>query len=149
MLRKLSLVLLSLMLVAVANSAAQAQHGRDKQGDHGRDARADYGGKWVLLGERHIDGRVDNDKIDVGRDGGQYRAIQFRVDGGTVMFDRIRVKYLNGEADEISVRSQIEDGGRTRVIDLPGKRRVIESVSMWYSKRNWHSRPAVRVYGIR
>ena len=149
MLRKLSLVLLSFMLVAVAGSAAQAQHGRDKQGDHGRDARSDYGGKWVLLGERHIDGRVDKDKIDIGRDNGRYRAIQFRVDGGTVMFDRIRVEYLNGETDDISVRSQIEDGGKTRVIDLPGNRRVIESVSMWYSKRNWHSRPTVRVYGIR
>ena len=39
MLRKLSLVLLSLMLVAVAGSAAQAQHGHDRQGDHGREAR--------------------------------------------------------------------------------------------------------------
>jgi hypothetical protein len=149
MLKKLSLVLLSFVLVAAANSAVQAQYGRDKQGDHGRAARADYGGRWVLLGERHIDGRVDSDKIDVGRDNGTYRAIQFRVEGGTVMFDRIRVKYLNGETDDISVRSQIADGGRTRVIDLPGNRRVIESVSMWYSKRNWHSRPAVRVYGIR
>ena len=113
MLRKLSLVLLSFMLVAVAGSAAQAQHGRDKQGDHGRDARSDYGGKWVLLGERHIDGRVDKDKIDIGRDNGRYRAIQFRVDGGTVMFDRIRVEYLNGETDDISVRSQIEEWRKT------------------------------------
>jgi hypothetical protein len=133
MLRKLPFVMLAMMLVAVSTSSAQAQRW----------------GRWVLLGERHIDGRADNDKIDIGRDNGKFRAIQFRVDGGTVMFDRIQVKYLNGEVEDFSVRSEIEDGGQTRAIDLPGKRRTIESVSMWYSKRRWHSRPSVRVYGIR
>ena len=149
MFRKLSVVMLSFALVAVANSGAQAQYGRDTHAHDGRYGRGDYGGRWTLLGERHIDGRVDNDKIDVGRDNGRFRAIQFRVYGGTVMFDHIRVRYLNGETDDISVRSEIPEGGRTRIIDLPGDRRVIESVSMWYGKRNWHTRPTVRVYGIR
>lgn len=149
MFRKFSIVTLSLVLVAAASGAAQAQYGRDVQGDHGRDGRDAYSGRWTLLGERHIDGRVDNDKIDVGRDNGRFRAIQFRVEGGTVMFDHIQVRYLNGETDDISVRSEIPAGGKTRIIDLPGNRRVIESVSMWYGKRNWHTRPTVRVYGIR
>jgi hypothetical protein len=140
---------LSFTLVALASIAVQAQYGRDMQADHGRHGRDGYGGQWTLLGQRHIDGRADNDKIDIGRDNGRFRAIQFRVEGGTVMFDRIRVQYLNGETDEISVRSRIDDGGKTRIIDLPGNRRVIESISMWYAKRNWHSRPTVRVSGIR
>ena len=133
MLRKLSLLMLVIVLGAVATTTAQAQ----------------YPGRWVLLGERHIDGRYDTDKIDVGRDNGKFRAIQFRVDDGTVMFDRIRVKYLNGEVEDIGVRSEIPAGGRTRVIDLPGNRRTIESISMWYQKGSWRSRPRVRVYGIR
>jgi hypothetical protein len=133
MLRKFSVVMFAMLLVTVASSSALAQHG----------------GRSVLLGERHIDGRADNDKIDVGRDNGTFRAIQFRVQGGTVNFDRITVKYLNGEHEEIDVRSDIPPGGKTRVIDLPGKRRVIESISMWYSKGNWRTRPAIRVYGIR
>jgi hypothetical protein len=149
MFRKLSIVMLSFALVAVANDGAQAQHDRGMHADHGRGGRGEYGGNWTLLGERHIDGRADNDKIDIGRDNGTFRAIQFQVADGTVMFDRIRVKYLNGEAENIAVRSEIPSGGKTRVIDLPGKRRVIESVSMWYSKRNWRTRPTVRVYGVR
>ena len=149
MFRKFSIVTLAFVLVAAANGAAQAQYGRDMQADHGSDGHGYYGGRWSLLGERHIDGRVDNDKIDVGRDNGRFRAIQFRVEGGTVLFDRIRVTYLNGESEDIAVRSEIPAGGRTRIIDLPGNRRVIESVSMWYGKRNWHTRPTVRVYGIR
>jgi hypothetical protein len=133
MFRKFAVLMLAMVLVAGATSAVQAQRG----------------GRWVLLGERHIDGRADNDKIDVGRDNGKFRAIQFRVSGGTVMFDRIRVKYLRGGSEDISVRSEIQDGGQTRPIDLPGQHRVIESVSMWYSKRNWRARPTVQVYGIR
>ena len=132
MLRKISAVMFAMLLVVTAASSASAQNGR-----------------WSLLGERHIDGRVDNDKIDVGKDNGTFRAIQFRVQGGTVNFDRISVKYLNGEHEEIDVRSEIPAGGKTRVIDLPGNRRVIESISMWYSKGNWRTRPSVKVYGIR
>ena len=133
MLRKLSVLMLSLALVVAANGVAQAQRG----------------GRYVLLGVRHIDGRVDNDKIDIGKDNGRFRAIQFRVEGGTVMFERIHVRYLNGESEDIGVRSEIQNGGKTRLIDLPGERRVIESVSMWYAKRNWRTRPTVRVYGVR
>jgi hypothetical protein len=133
MFRKFTILVLAMVLVAGASTAVQAQRG----------------GKWVLLGERHIDGRADNDKIDVGRDNGRFRAIQFRVTGGRVTFDRIRVKYLHGASEDISVRSEIQDGGKSRPIDLPGEHRVIESVSMWYSKRNWRSRPTVQVYGIR
>jgi len=133
MLRKFSVLFLAAMLVAAATPSAQAQRW----------------GKWVLLGERHVDGRFDADKIDIGRDNGKFRAIQFRVEGGTVMFDRIQVRYLNGEIEDFGVRGDIPDGGGTRVIDLPGDRRTIESVSMWYAKREWHSRPSIRVYGLR
>jgi hypothetical protein len=139
MLRKFSHVMFAMLLVVTASSSALAQHKHQHQ----------QGGRAVLLGERHIDGRADNDKIDIGKDNGTFRAIQFRVEGGRVNFDRITVKYLNGEHEEINVRSDIPAGGQTRAIDLPGNRRVIESVSMWYSKGNWRTRPTVRVYGIR
>jgi hypothetical protein len=132
MLKRFSLVMFAMLLVAGLSTTAQAQRGN-----------------WTLLGERHIDGKVDNDKIDVGKDRGTFRSVQFRVEGGTVNFDRITVKYLNGATEEIPVRAEIPAGGRTRNIDLPGDRRVIESISMWYSKGNWRTRPTVRVYGMR
>jgi hypothetical protein len=131
MLKKLSALVFAMVLVAGLTNSAQAQR------------------KWVLLGERHIDGHMDTDKIDVGKDKGTFRAIQFRVEGGDVRFEKIQVKYLNGTVEDIDVRSDIPAGGRTRVIDLPGDRRVIESIAMWYSKGEWRTRPGVRVYGIR
>jgi hypothetical protein len=132
MFRKLSALMFAMLLVVGLSTTARAQHPG-----------------WVLLGERHIDGHMDNDKVDVGKDAGTFRAIQFRVSGGDVHFEKIQVKYLNGTREDIDVRADIPAGGRTRIIDLPGDRRVIESVSMWYSKGEWHTRPSVKVYGIR
>lgn len=134
MLTKLSVSLFALALVIGFSASAQAQ--RRTRG-------------MVLLGERHIDGRMDTDKIDIGRDAGTFRAIQFRVNGGTVNFDRISVKYLHGDSEDFSIRREIPSGGRTRLIDLPGNRRVIESIAIWYSKGEWRTRPTVRVYGVR
>ena len=51
-------------------------------------------GGWDHLGTKEIEGRVDHDKINVhGKD--TYQALQFRVTGAAVQFDRIVVEYGN------------------------------------------------------
>ena len=55
----------------------------------------------------------------------------------------------NGTHEEIPIRAHIPDGGHTRAIDLPGDRRMIQSVDLWYSKGNWSRRPKVSLYGAR
>jgi len=71
-------------------------------------------GDWVFLGDRHVDGAMDHDVIHVGKSEGWFRAIQFRVEGGVVEFDRAVVHFGNGEAQRLDVRERIPDGGRTR-----------------------------------
>jgi hypothetical protein len=34
------------------------------------------------------------------------------------------------------------------VIDLPGERRIIRSLNLWYGKDNWRRRPKVSLYGL-
>jgi hypothetical protein len=42
----------------------------------------------------------------------------------------------------------VGDGSGAIVLtNLPGERRVIESVDLWYSKGNWSKRPKVSLYG--
>ena len=105
--------------------------------------------RWAFLGEAHVDGRMDHDSIRVGLADGKFRAIQFRVNGGEVEFDRVVVHFGNGQQERLDIRQRIPSGGRTQAIDLPGDRRVIESVELWYSKANWHRRPRVGLYGLR
>jgi hypothetical protein len=105
--------------------------------------------RMVHLGDAHVDGRADHDTIRVGRSDGGFRAIQLRVSGGDVRFDRLIVRYGNGTQDELAVRDLIRAGGQTRIIDLPGDRRIIQSLDLWYGKANWTRRPKVSLYGVR
>ena len=106
-------------------------------------------GRWTFLGDSHVDGSVDHDSIQVGRSDGSFRAIQLRVSGGAINFERVIVRYGNGSQEEIPIRARIPDGGKTRAIDLPGERRMIQSVDLWYSKDRWTRRPKVSLFGLR
>jgi len=104
---------------------------------------------WDYLGEAHVDGGQDHDNIHVGRHDGRFRAIQLRVEGGEVFFERVVVHFHDGSHEELLIRDRIPSGGSTRAIDLPGNRRVIESVELWYGKARWEHRPKVSLFGIR
>jgi hypothetical protein len=78
-----------------------------------------------------VDGSRDHDSIKVGRSAGTYRAIQLRISGGAINLERVTVRYGNGPQEEIPIRARIPNGGQTRVIDLPGERRIIQSLDLW------------------
>ena len=105
--------------------------------------------RWEYLGEAHVDGSQDHDSIKVGRSAGTYGAIQLRINGGAINFERVIVRYGNGSQEEIAIRSRIPDGGQTRVINLPGERRIIQSLDLWYGRDKWGGRPKVSLYGLR
>ena len=105
--------------------------------------------RWVYLGNAHVDGAVDHDNIHVGHGDGRFRAIQLRISGGAIEFQRVVVHFGNGTQEDLVIRERIPNGGVTRAIDLPGDRRVIESVELWYSKERWERHPKVSLYGIR
>ena len=105
----------------------------------------------VFLGEAHVDGAVDHDRIVVTAARGEYRAIQIRVENAAIDFDRVVVHFGNGTSERIALRHRIPAGEETRIVDLPGKRRVVESVEFWYARGNWANpnRPKVALFGYR
>jgi len=112
-------------------------------------AAAAHAQNWEYLGEANVDGAIDHDNIKVTAAKGTYHAIQIRVEKGEVVFDHVVVHFGNGSSDPIAIRSRIPAGGKTRVIDLPGERRIIESVEFWYERGNWASdKPKVRLWGL-
>jgi len=108
-------------------------------------------GGWTILGEAHVDGGVDHDRILVTGARGEYRAIRLRVENAPVVFDRVVVHFANGTNERIDVRHRVAAGSESRAIDLPGNRRVIESVEFWYERGGWRngSRPKVVLFGMR
>ena len=84
------------LLVSLAFGASVYAQG---YGDRDRDDR--YRGRWAYLGNAHVDGGQDHDNIRVGRSDGKFRAIQLRVSGGAINFERVIVHFGNGSQEDL------------------------------------------------
>ena len=109
---------------------------------------AQRGAAWEHLGTKEIEGKVDHDTIKChGND--TYRALQFRVTGSAVKFDRIEVEYGNHKTRAYPFRILVPANGSSPVLDLVGGDRDITKVEFWYEKASWGKKPEVRLYGRR
>jgi hypothetical protein len=103
---------------------------------------------WEHLGTKEIEGHVDHDKISChGKE--TYRALQFRVSGAAVQFDRVVVEYGNHQTRAYPFRFRVPANGVSRVLDLAGGERDLTSVEFWYEKASWGKKPEVRLFGKR
>jgi hypothetical protein len=111
---------------------------------------AQPGPGWAYLGDAHVDGTQDHDKVKVGSSKGEFRAIRLKVEDAAIEFDRVVVHYGNGSSAPIQIRSKITAGGQTRVIDLPGNKRIVDEVEFWYARGNPSNpqKPHVVLWGL-
>ena len=59
------------------------------------------------------------------------------------------MRYGNGQVEQINVRSVIQAGSTSRTIELPGARRVIDRIDLFYEKGSWGIPPVVTIAGLR
>jgi hypothetical protein len=102
---------------------------------------------WDFLGVRQIDGTRDHDKIQVTRRNGLFQALQLRVSGDAIFFDRVVVHFGDGTSEALAVQGRIWPEGRNHIIGFSGERRAVESVEVWYYKEAWEHSPSVILYG--
>ena|SRR5436190_2241728 len=104
--------------------------------------------RWIFLGDKHVDGHDDHDKISINSKEGTFRQVQVRVKVAPVIFKEVVVHFGNGADEELQFAERINAGGSTRPLDLRGTDRVIKSVEFWYEKARWgEQRPTVELYG--
>lgn len=105
---------------------------------------------WELLDSRKINYGIDRDEILVTRADGVFSAIQLRIKRSPINMHKLAIHYGNGEVDEIDLRESFRAGSMSRVIDLPGNKRVIRKVVMWYDTKNIsNGKGVVEVWGRR
>jgi hypothetical protein len=113
----------------------------------GLNVQAQVGG-WQHLGNAHVDGRADHDRIDVG--GGTFTALSMGVTNGAVEFERVVVHFRNGGDEVLPVATLVRSGGRTPPIPLRGGTREVKSVEIWYAKGKYaQGKPRVDLFGRR
>ena len=111
-------------------------------------ASAPQANDWELLGERTVNHTMDHDQIDVGKQEGDFERIALRVQNAPVEFERVVVHFKNGDDQVVDMRDEIEAGGQTRAIDLPGDERIIKSVSFTYHTDERGERAVVQLWGM-
>lgn len=87
---------------------------------------------WTLLGSAKVHGRIDHDEIVVTSLQGDFSAIKLFVENEGIHFERIVVHFGNGGQEQMIIRDFIPAGGETRVLDLPGRDRIIRRVVFYY-----------------
>jgi hypothetical protein len=119
--RTLGAIAAALVCAGILTADAEAQRDQDR--------------RWVDLGCREVDlFGADRDTLKVGRREGKFKAIRLEAKGNDVEMLDLKVVYVNGEPDDIQVRSMIKQGTRTRPLDLRGRERAIQQIDMVYRK---------------
>ena len=88
--------------------------------------------RWKFIADKNVRFGPDHDVIHVtGND--NYRQLKLRVTDAPLKINDMKVHFENGEVFDVSIRSEIRQGGESRVIDLPGSSRSIRKIEFWYS----------------
>lgn len=88
-------------------------------------------GTWQHIGTATVGFKADRDVVVVtGAD--TFRKLKFKVRDAKIEILDIDVIFENGEHQDIQVRSVIERGGESRIIDLKGNTRRIKRVAFVY-----------------
>ncbi len=87
---------------------------------------------WTQLGVAKVHSHLDHDEIWVTGLQGDFSKIKLFVQNEGIQFERVVVHFANGGKEEMVVRDFIPAGGETRVLDLPGRDRIIRKVDFYY-----------------
>lgn len=103
---------------------------------------------WVKLGERSVNGRVDRDQIPVGRYEGTFSKLTLVVEKSDLELLELEVTFGNGEKwSPGGVHHYFRENSRTRVIDLPGDKRIIKTINLKYKNLPGGGAAKVEVWG--
>lgn len=100
-------------------------------------------GPWEMLGMRKVNYSLDRDEIIITRAEGVFTALQIKVKKAPINMKKLVVTFGNGDVEEFELRNNFAAGSESRVIDLPGNKRVIKKVVFWYDTKNIANRKGI------
>ena len=104
--------------------------------------------KWEKLGSRNVDYKLDRDVIHVGAKEGGFSKLKLAVSGGNLNMHKMKIEYLNGQIENISLKHKFTKRSASRTIDIDGRRRKIKNIVFWYDTKNRSKKKAkITVYG--
>ena len=142
-----TILLASLFLIATFSiSAAQARRRPPPppQPSFQWDSRG-----WTMLGEQAVSGRVDRDRITVGRYEGRFSKLTLVVLDSDLELQDFTIHFADGTRYEPRVQHYFRENARTRVIDLPPNGGLISHIDLRYRNLPGGGRARVQVWGFK
>lgn len=101
---------------------------------------------WDVIGQRNVSERIERDTMIV-EGHRQYERIKICVYRHPVHFIDVDISFRNGGHQDVPVASRINPGDCTRVIDIKGDDRDIQSITLRYEETSRKRRSAtVKVF---
>jgi len=106
-------------------------------------------GNWVQLGTRVADMSLDHDEILVTAAEGGFTKLKIHVGKAPLHIVNCKVVFGNGEEINLDIKHDFAKGTDTRIIDLPGDKRIIKKIIFNYkSKPTAKGKAVVTVFGM-
>ncbi len=129
--RQKSILLLIVMGMSTGVGLGCA-HRRAEPSEPRHERRVESRADWTRLGERSVDGVRDHDVIAVGARDGTFSRIMIVVERSALEMYEVKINFADGTHFSPATRLVFSPNTRSRIIDLPGARRVIRSVEFRY-----------------
>lgn len=105
---------------------------------------------WRHLGSKVVDFKVDKDHFLVGPSKGRFEKLKIEVKTGSLNMHKMVVTYGDGSRGDIPLRHNFARGSSSRVIDLPGGKRIVKKITFIYdTKHHSNHKAIVEVFGER
>jgi hypothetical protein len=104
---------------------------------------------WVPLGDRTVNGRVDHDRIEVGRYEGRFNKVNLVVENSDLELLDFKIVFADNTEYHPKVSQVFREGQRTRAIDLPPSEAVIRFIDVRYKNLPGGGNARVQVFGWR
>ena len=89
--------------------------------------------KWEKLGSIKVNMGANHDEILVAPSEGFFTKIKFKVLDAPILLRNVIIVFGDGESRNVKVNKKFTAGMESRVIDLPGNRRMIKKIVLNYT----------------
>ncbi|MBA3682621.1 MAG: DUF2541 family protein [Bacteroidetes bacterium] len=140
-----------LIIILMAITAGYSNMSAQKKGKGEKEVNVITSDKtgWHKIGEMVASFSKERDVMTVvGAD--KFAAIKIKVTDADIHISDIEVYYENGTQEDINVKSNIKNGGESRVIDLKGGERSIKRIAFVYKTAGGSTEKAhLEVWGLK
>ena len=102
---------------------------------------------WELLGKRIVNVKADHDEIMVTAHEGTFTKLKFRILKAPIIIRNVKIVFGNGENKNIILKRKFAAGGESKIIDLPGNKRIIKKIVLNYKAIPGKGKAVVAVWG--